>query len=69
MTFKDIALAKRKREKKEATRDAKRRKKSASTSETSHILPHTDGKRHTEGYRGVLLYSPILVEFDSLIEV
>jgi hypothetical protein len=40
MTSEDIALAKRKREEKEAAREAKRRKKSASTSEMGHTLPH-----------------------------
>ncbi|KAJ6117902.1 hypothetical protein N7523_005755 [Penicillium sp. IBT 18751x] len=37
MTFEDITIAKRKREEKEAAREAKKRKKSAVTSETDHI--------------------------------
>lgn len=60
MTSEDIALAKRKREEKEAAREAKRRKKSASTSEMGHTLPHAEEKHLQEILRSMEAYCSIL---------
>lgn len=63
MTFEDIAVAKRKREEKEAAREAKRRNKWAEASEMSHALPHAEGKRCHVPLRGIEHYCSVL-QFD-----
>jgi hypothetical protein len=60
MTFEDIAVAKRKREEKEAAREAKRRKKRAEPSEMDHTLPQVEGSSRQEPLRGIEDYCSIL---------
>lgn len=59
MTFEDIAVAKRKREEKEAAREAKRKKR-AEPSEISHTLPHAEGNCRQELLRGIEDYCSVL---------
>ena len=59
MTFEDIAVAKRKREEKEAAREANKRKKRAGPSEMSHTLPYAEENRRHEPLRGIEDYCSI----------
>jgi hypothetical protein len=60
MTFEDIAVAKRKREEKEAAREAKKRKKRAEPSQISHNLPHAEENHRHEPLRGIEEYCSVL---------
>ena len=63
MTFEDIAVAKRKREEKEAAREAKKRKKQAEPSQISHTPPNAEENRRQEPLRGIEDYCSV-IQFD-----
>lgn len=61
MMFEDIAIAKRKREEKEAVREVKRKtKKSALTRDMTPTVSYTEGKSHQEQLRGIEEYCSII---------